>query len=152
VGFWSEASGEAQAVYHLRLGGLSFPEIAERLEISVDQAIVFYRDRVTRAAKVFGGDERRVVTETELARLDALQEPFWLSATSGDRDDAKFVLQIIQTRMKMLSLDTPDKNVAEVARVLVVGGTQKEFMEALSEGRYMTGLSSETGSDSKEAS
>lgn len=154
IKLWGDAPEDAKAVYHLRLGGLDFDEIGERLHISPDRAIVLYRERVTRAAQVMGGDERRMVADTELARLDALQEPYWLSATSGELDAARFVLEIIKTRVKMLNLDAPDKNAAAVARVLVVGGTQEQFMEALSAGRYehVAGLNGEDGSDHKEAS
>jgi hypothetical protein len=153
VTLWHD-DAEAKQVYHLRLGGLSFEEIADRNNMTVDMAMTLYRDRVMAAAKIFGTDDRQMIKQLELDRLDALQQSYWHDATEGDLKSAEFVLKIIGTRIKLegmeqLSAATP----SDVARVLIVGGSQQEFVAALQQGRAqhaMTSPAPEDGVDLKE--
>jgi len=138
------------------MGGLSFEQIAARFGMTVDQAITAYRERVTTAAMVFGEDKRDMITQLELDRLDALQAPHWGPATDMQEPDIKageFVLKVMQHREKLLKLGDLSANTPEtVARVLVVGGNQAEFIEALQSGRnqHLAGGTPEDGDDPQE--
>lgn len=152
VQVWS-VDAQASQVYHLRMGGLSFEEIAEHFMMTVDQAISAYRERVTTAAMVFGEDKRELITQLELDRLDALQAPHWAAAASGDIKAGEFILKVMQQRAKYLQLDQVSASTPEsVARVLIVGGNQAEFIEALQSGRnqHLAGGTPEDGGDPQE--
>ena len=149
---WSEASEEAQ-IYHAKLAGFNFDEISERFGVTADEAIALYRKRVVQASKLFHGNDREMVKQIELDRLDELQKPFYLAATSGDLKSAEYVLKVIAMRMKLHQLDqSVVDSASEMSRVLIVGGTQAEFLEALKQGRNqgMAGSSPEDGDDQEE--
>lgn len=89
-----------QAV-ELALAGHSFDDIAQRIGYSnrgtawraVQKAL---RDREVEAVDVY--------RETELARLDALQEACWEPACAGDRASIETALRIIEKRCRLLGI------------------------------------------------
>lgn len=141
-------------IYHLKLGGTPFPDIATTMEMTTDEVYMRYRKYTMWAAKHFGGDERQMVVQTELDRLDMLQQTYWQNALLGEKGDAEFVLKVMTHRMKLLGLDqmsTDSKQ--QIAQVLVVGGSQQEFIDALNAGRHqqsLAGPSPEDGDDLEE--
>ena len=151
---WSETEqADAAQIYHAKLAGLSFDEISDRFHITADKAIDLYRQRVVQAGKLFGGSDRKLVKQIELDRLDALQAPYWLAATSGDIKAGEFVLKVIALRMKLENLDqSVVDSSSEMSRVLIVGGSQAEFLEALRQGKnqHVAGSSPEDGDDQEE--
>jgi hypothetical protein len=142
---------ESKEIYHLKLGGMDFVEIAQRYQITTDVAMQKYRSYLVEAAKTFGGDQRDMVVQTELARLDSLQQTYWHSALQGERADGEFVLKVMAHRMKLLGLDQLQADTKQqIAQVLVVGGSQQEFIDALNAGRnqqVLAGPSPEDGDD-----
>lgn len=143
-----EARDVARRVYHLKLGGMQFPEIAESLDITVDAAVMMYRNATVDAAKVYGGDERQIIIQTELDRLEMMHQTYWQNALMGERADAEFVLKIMSHRMKLLGLDQLQAETkSQIAQVLVVGGSQQEFIEALNAGRQQGALAGEAHED-----
>jgi hypothetical protein len=95
-----------------------------------------------------------MVVQTELDRLDVLQQTYWQNALQGERSDAEFVLKVMSHRMKLLGLDQLQADTKQqIAQVLVVGGSQQEFIDALNAGRNqqaLTGRSPEDGDDLEE--
>ena len=138
-------------VYHLKLAGYSFHDIAAELRITSAFAVACYRKHVMYAAKTFGGEDRQMIVQTELDRLETLQQPHWSLAAQGDPKSTELVLKIMAHRMKLLGLDqmsATDKQ--DIARVLIVGGSQQEFIDALNAGRTqqaLAGPSPEDGDD-----
>jgi len=141
-------------IYHLKLGGMPFPDIAATMEMGTDEVIQRYRNYTVWAAKVFGGDEREMVIQTELDRLDMLQQTYWQNALLGERADAEFCLKVMTHRMKLLGLDQMQADTKQqIAQVLVVGGSQQEFIDALNAGRQqgaLAGPALEDGDDREE--
>lgn len=88
----------------LRLGGASYAQIAEKLQMTaggafkaVDRALLRQRhDTDEKAEKL-----RRI----ELARLDRLQLGLWPKAKRGEEKAVREVLRVMERRAKLLSLD-----------------------------------------------
>lgn len=144
---------EAQ-VYHLRKSGMSFLDIAERLAISSAEAIAAFRRYTVTLAASYSLDERQALVQLELERLNDLQAAVWAPATAGDRASIETALKIMAHRSKLLQLDavTPVDN-QQVQNILVVGGDQETFLEALRAGRKkaVTSADPENEDDLREA-
>lgn len=124
------------AVYHLRRGGLSFPEIADRLDLSYSEVMTSYLAFQKKAIAEFGSEERKSMTMLEVDRLDTLQRAVWDQAMMGDQKAIATVLQIINTRTKLLGLDQLTiQDTATLQNVLIIGEAQKDFIDALNNGR-----------------
>lgn len=89
----------------LRLAGLTYAQIGERLDITEASA----RDLIQRS---LAGAEMRAVTalrDMENARLDRLQVAVWSKAIQGDIQAVDAVLRISQQRAKLNGLYAPNK-------------------------------------------
>ena len=107
--------------------GLSYEEAAAEVGFRSRSAAwkAFHKALADREADAI--DEHRAL---ELSRLDALQQPIWERAVTGDFTAANAVLRIIEARMRLLGLDRPTKTSAG-PRSIIAAGCEEEFAEAL---------------------
>jgi hypothetical protein len=136
----------AQRIYHLRQVGMDWAEIQDDLvknnymhiKPPIDQLRAMLRRFVISMASYIGPDEREVILGVELALLGQMQKGLYNAAITGDTKAVETMLKIMATRAKYTGLDqlsTQDKTT--LATVLVVGGDQAAFMEALEHGRSL---------------
>ena len=93
-----------------RIEGLTWRQIAERVNMSVAGAFKAYNRAMVRTLKPATEELR----ELELDRLDTLQQTYWQPAVAGNMRAADFILRVIDKRAKLLGLDAPTKIQAEV--------------------------------------
>jgi hypothetical protein len=141
-------------IYHFKRAGLSFEEIAERLELTVPDAIRGYRAYMVDMVSEYSLQERDHIIAMELARLDEMMIPFYVQGTEGDKEGAEVTLKIMAQRMKLLRLDQPSPDeLAKTTQVIVVTGGKEDYERALRAGReqyQVTGRAGENG-DEEEA-
>jgi hypothetical protein len=94
----------------LRLAGLDYPVIAQRLGYSSRQAAAKDVERALATNLAEVGRSADELREIELMRLDRLQAAAWQKAVTngGDLRAIDTVLRIIDRRCKLLGLDGPD--------------------------------------------
>lgn len=147
-----------EKVYHLRLGGLSIPEIAGRLGISKVRCATLYKDYLTELSKLAELEDTDARLMVEKDRLDTLMQAYWHSATEPHEamvtvgkgadaymekmevdpslDAAKFVLAVMAQRAKLEGFDQLNPvDTQTVHQVLVVGNDTAAFLAALASGR-----------------
>lgn len=130
------ADNDARPVYHLRKAGYSFQEIARMTDRTVPACMNDYREYQNELAKELSLNEREAMTLLELGRLDDLQKVFYVCALQGDIKALEGVLKIMTHRMKLGGLDQVNPvNPHQAANIIMVGGSQEEFIEALRHGR-----------------
>jgi hypothetical protein len=125
-----------QRVYHLRRAGHSFYDIGMFVGVSTEQAVEYYRKYMSEVRRHLDIDEHQMHVALELARLDELQAALWDDAViNKDLKAADEILKIMSQRAKYLGLEkiapTPDK----ISQILLVTGSQREFIEALRAGQ-----------------
>jgi DNA-binding CsgD family transcriptional regulator len=101
----SAASARRVEALTLRLAGLSYEQIAERLHISREGA----QDMVNRSlarAENLAAEEMR---ELEGSRLDRAQAAIWTQVLEGDVKAVQAFLQISARRARLFGLDAPTK-------------------------------------------
>jgi hypothetical protein len=89
----------------LKLAGLTYEQIAERLEISVSGA----RDLVNRTLARAENQNVEEMRDLENARLDRAQTVIWTAMLGGDLKAVDAFLRISQRRSKLNGLDAPTK-------------------------------------------
>lgn len=141
----------ALQVYHLKMAGFSFEAIASKLEIKRTEAIQLYNDFKVQRAATLSPDERRASLILQRDRLEDLQSSYYGEAIAGNIKAAEFVLKLIQEQAKLEHLyDADGTDAQQVANILVVGGSQEEFIRALNTGRMVTGSSGEDEKDQED--
>lgn len=141
-----EHSGDmvAQRVYMLRQIGMDWLDIQTSLVAesyvatapSIDALRQMLRQYTVAMASYIGASDREMILGMELARLDRLQSALWNNAMNGDSKSIDTILRIMVHRAKLTGLDqlsTEDKKTLNT--VLIVGGNQAAFLEALEHGR-----------------
>lgn len=123
-------------VFYMKKCGASFDEISDELGIHKDDAIKMYRKLLVEITTEYSVEEREQIKALELARLDALVQPYYIAGVEGDLDSAKFALSAMQYRAKVLKLDqpTPDE-LLNRGHVVLVTGSKEEFEAALINGQ-----------------
>jgi hypothetical protein len=102
-----ESSRRAEALA-LRMAGLSYAQIGERLSITTEGAVDLVRRTLQRASVT----ERESVEEEralENARLDRVQAALWPQVLQGDHRAIDLYLRISASRRKMNGTDAPTK-------------------------------------------
>jgi hypothetical protein len=123
-------------IYHFKRAGLSFEEIAERLQLTVPECIRGYRAYMVDMVSEYSLQERDHIIAMELARLDEMMIPFYVQGTEGDKEGAEVTLKIMAQRMKLLRLDQPSPDeLANATQVIVVSGGKEAYERALRAGR-----------------
>ena len=102
------ASVRRWEVLRLRLEGLSFRKIADRVGVDTAQA---WHDlqTVLSELKEAAREDAEAVLAVELMRLDELTERCWPLVESGDMKAVDRLLRIMERRAKLLGLDAPTK-------------------------------------------
>lgn len=106
----------------LRMAGLTYQQIGERLDISPDGA----RDLVQRTLHRAEMRSVESLRELENTRLDRLQAGLWTKALAGDVQAVDAILRISAQRAKLNGLYAPSK-------LDVNMGVRVEMQQALSE-------------------
>jgi hypothetical protein len=133
-------------VYHLRRGGMGFPEIADRVGTTRHDVMLLFRNFQKKVVAAIGPEDRAGLIELEVDRLDALQHAVWDQAMAGDLKAAQVALNIIHQRSKLKGLEQASvQDVSSLANVLIVGESQQGFIDALNSGRRK--LTSTPGDD-----
>ena len=145
----------AKKVYHYRMAGESIPDIAEKLGLDLRTTAKLQRAYSKRLIRY---DASTTTKAMELDRMDALMASHWPIATqhhqreavvgSGpnahiemitappDVQSAKLVLEVIKQRSRLMGWDVPDPvDHNTIQNILIVGNSQREFLEALEAGR-----------------
>jgi hypothetical protein len=99
-----EATARAAEAVRLRIQGLSFDAIAERVGYKSRQAAF---DAVKRALEAILREPSDELRELDLRRLDELLLGQWPAAQSGDPDAVDCCLRILSKRWRLLGLDQP---------------------------------------------
>lgn len=89
----------------LRLAGLSYEQIGDRLDISPEGALDLVRRTLTRAENLAVEQMR----EMEGARLDRAQAAIWTRVLEGDIKAVDSFLRISHRRANLFGLDAPTK-------------------------------------------
>lgn len=127
------AYDRASDAHQLRVGGLGWAEIAQRVGYLDGRiASMAVNAFLQKTAVEQGQDHRRQALELELARMDALQAAYWPLAMAGDLAAATFVLRVSAHRSLILGLDRAQDDLADVHRTVdVIGGTSDDYIGAL---------------------
>lgn len=91
-----------EEILRMRRGGLSFEQIAERLEVDEDTA---YRVWLEQSKVRLSPDDFNTLRSTEAERLDAAQAAVWSKVLRGEVPSVLAMLRIMERRAKLLGLD-----------------------------------------------
>jgi len=114
--------GQAIEALALRMAGLTYPQIAERIKADEVAVRLMVEAQVGRAVNRRAEDMR----ELENLRLDRLFAARWTDALKGDHNAVQDVLQISQARRRMNGLDEPK-------RIAIAANVRLEMQQALNE-------------------
>jgi hypothetical protein len=123
----------AQAIA-LRLAGMDFDTIAERLDYSSRGAASKDIWRAVDANRIEEAQAVENLREVEGARLDRLQAAVWAKAIKGDLKAVETVLKVIAQRARLFGLDAPVRTELtgpNGGAVPLAAGTLKELNELI---------------------
>lgn len=126
----SHSQTSAELAYEAKMQGRSLSDIGLELGMSPQSVNNLIQGQMTMEAQFYSAEERKGLLAMEIARLDRLQSAAWEAALMNDPKSMDAVLKIIDKRTKLLGLDVPDAKDASV-QVLVIGGMEKDYVEAL---------------------
>ena len=127
---------KAVLAFQLRKTGASYELIAEKLgyaNATSAQGAINNRIR-----QYYKPDDVEEVVAMELARLDALQLVAWRRVQDGDLNAMDRILKIMERRAKYLGLDKAEpvnEGGTVTTNVLVIGGSETEYVEQLKQAR-----------------
>lgn len=137
-----EVESQQSRAYALYVIGYSYTQISRELGITTKHASNLVTAERNQLLQYMTDDDRQARIHLELERLDSLQAAYWHSAMSGMTNDAKVVLDVIKTRIKLLQLDVGQQHTTN--QILIAGGDKEEFMEIL-RAAQMGGLPGDNG-------
>lgn len=129
------AGERAYRAYQLHLQGMSWEQVAEAEQYADRTAAMYDVRRYMEEAKalVVARSAREMLT-LEVARMDALQSALWPSAMRGHVQSAMAVLNVINSRAKLVGLDPEKMNDADTkAHTVVVPSGEDGYLAALQE-------------------
>lgn len=97
----------------LRLAGLTYAEIAERLGYSRPASAYVAVQRAL--AKICPPEDVAALRQLEIQRLDQLLQSRWEKALAGDDAALDRVLRILERKARLLGLDAPEKRQVEAS-------------------------------------
>lgn len=116
--------------YELHRRGLSWGEVAQQLGHSDARVARAAGQRyLQKAVLEMEAEDRRRAVALEKERLDALQARYWEDAFAGDLDAAKYVLSVIQARIRLQRLD--EDQTEDTVRTVVIAGNTKQYVAKL---------------------
>jgi hypothetical protein len=95
---------QAISALSYRLAGLTFAQIAERIDVSPTQASLLVRDALSEGIPAESVEEKR---DLENARLDRLQAAIWAKALDGEYEAIDRYLKISQERSRLNGMYAP---------------------------------------------
>ncbi|MGO8685196.1 MAG: hypothetical protein ACLQUT_11545 [Thermoleophilia bacterium] len=128
----------------LRLGGASYVQIAEKLEMTPGGAFKAV-DRALARQTAETNEKAEKLRRLEVARLDRLLMGLWTRARSGDEKAARVAIQISKRRSELLGLDRKPRPESDADAPATISGREnlsaKEIASALDETlqRYRAG-------------
>jgi hypothetical protein len=119
---------KTRQAYELRRSGLSWFEVAKRLQSTEGAVRKMVADEMREAAAAVSQEKKLELLAMELDRIDTLQAAHWAMALADVRE-GEFVLKLILERIKLLDLGSEATSVTN--NTLVVAGTSEEYVAAL---------------------
>jgi hypothetical protein len=119
--------------YNLKKSGRTWDEIAEIVGYANGKvAAVEVRRYITESGARMDADERERILSLELDRLDTLFSIAWDQAQTGDLKAVETALKVINTRSKLLALETLSQTTGTVTNnTVVVTGDTQDFIRSL---------------------
>lgn len=138
-----------ERVFDLRRRGLNIPEIADHLEITTDEAVVYYNDyRLRMAAAPRKREDLRDLYDSRYEHLISIWYPL---AEDRDPEATKIVAGLMKEAVKIHQLDALDPADAGVTQnILIIGEDKAAFIEALQAGRGQVAVDEKMGEEEEE--
>lgn len=133
---WDTTSNYAR-IRALRLEGKTVPEIAATLGLKLATVRQSLTNQLKMESAKLDSDEITSILQMEMDRLDHMLNAHWHAAKAGDIDSTKAVLAVGKERREWLKWAQPEPT-AELGitnNILVVGGTEAEFLAQLDAAR-----------------
>lgn len=133
---WDTTSNYAR-IRALRLEGKTVPEISAALELPISTVKQSLTNQIKMESAKLDGEEINSILGLEMERLDHLLQAHWWAAKAGDVDSTKAVLAIGKERREWLKWAQPEptNEIGVTNNILVVGGTEAEFLAQLETAR-----------------
>ena len=120
------------SAYQLKKAGHTWDEIATIVGYGSGKvAAVETRRYITESAAIISIEQREEILNLELDRLDALLNAVWNQAMEGDTRAVDSALKVINTRAKLLALDTISTSGTVTNNTVVVTGNTEDFIRSL---------------------
>ena len=124
---------QEQQALELRLGGLTYTAIGQKMGFSVAKAHRLVTGALNRLNEKVA-ETAEQVRRMELERLDVMAKGLWPDAQAGDRKAVEGILKIMERRAKLLGLDAlPGMETVAAVIVNIVPG-ERESGEGESDG------------------
>lgn len=133
---WDTTSNYAR-IRQMRLEGKTVPEIATALGLKPSVVKQSLTNQLKAECAAMDPDEMNSILALEMERLDHMVQAYWFAAKAGDLDSAKLLLSVSKERREWLKWAKPEPT-AEIGvtnNVLVIGGTEAEFLKGLETAR-----------------
>lgn len=121
-----------EEIYKAKIKGQTNQQIADELRISLEQVRHALSTRMDIELSRESPESRLSILNLERERLDHIQAAHWEMAMAGDRISTDAVLKVIALRIKLEKLDQLDPE-TQANTVLVVAGSEREYIQALKE-------------------
>ena len=122
----------AKAAHLARIEGMSWEEAAEAAGFkSRQEAQTEVRVYLQRAAMLLSKEEKLERLEMEVERLDNLQKGIWQLALDGDIKAVDACVRIINTRAKLLGLETLHETEHIVHKTMIIQGETADYVRDL---------------------
>ena len=118
-----------QEATRLRMAGLSFREIAQRVGVTPRRAWVMVQESLSEMRRDIEGNVAEL-RAMELARLDVAQAALWKRVLAGEDGAVSSLIRIMDRRAKLLGLDAPQQ-VAQTLSIEYDSGKRVESAFAL---------------------
>ena len=119
-----------EKIYQLRLKGNNDRQIANELEISVEQVRHTLKVRLNLELDHESPEKRMSILQLERERLDHVLAAHWDMMEAGDRVSTEAVLKTIALRIKLEKLDQLDPETQQ-STVLVIAGSERDYIQGL---------------------
>lgn len=122
----------AKAAHQARLEGMSWAEAAEYAGYKTGVvAQVEVKAYLQKAALELSREEKLERLGWELERLDTLQRGIWDQALNGDIKAVDACVRIINTRSKLLGLETLHETEHVTHKTLIIKGERADYVQSL---------------------
>lgn len=136
VVLWDTTSNYAR-IRQMRLEGKTVPEIAAALELKPSTVKQSLTNQIKAESAAMDPAELNSILMLEMERLDHMVQAHWFAMKGGDAESAKILLAVGRERREWLKWAKPEptQDLGITNNILVVGGTEAEFLAQLSTAR-----------------